>query len=98
MMRTLPGLLTRNLALVSLLWLVAVTPLAAQAMPWDTPLQTLLTALSGTTARLLGGLAILLAGGYTLAMGLERGGRMFISVLVGVSIMLAAPTLVAMFT
>ena len=64
----------------------------------DTWLQTLLSALSGTTARLLGGLAILLSGGYTLAMGLERGGRMFVSVLVGVSIMLAAPTLVALFT
>ena len=97
-MCTLPTLLKRNLSIVVLLCLVAATPVAAQAMPWDTPLQTLLTALSGTTARLLGGLAILLAGGYTLAMGLERGGRMFISVLVGVSIMLAAPTLVAMFT
>lgn len=88
----------RALALVVLLTLIEPSPLAAQAMPWDTPLETLLTALSDTTARLLGGLAILLAGGYTLAMGLERGGRMFISVLVGVSIMLAAPTLVALFT
>ena len=97
-MCTLPELRKQSLMFVVLLSLLAATPLAAQAMPWDTPLQTLLMALSGTTARLLGGLAILLAGGYTLAMGLERGGRMFISVLVGVSIMLAAPTLVAMFT
>ena len=97
-MRTSPKPLQRNVALAVLLLFIVATPLAAQAMPWDTPLQTLLNALSGTTARLLGGLAILLAGGYTLAMGLERGGRMFISVLVGVSIMLAAPTLVAMFT
>jgi type IV secretory pathway VirB2 component (pilin) len=88
----------RSLLLLALLAGLAVSPLAAQATPWDTPLTNLLTALSGTTARLLGGLAILLAGGYTLAMGLERGGRMFIAVLVGVSIMLAAPTLVALFT
>lgn len=88
----------RSLPFALVLLLSAATPLLAQAMPWDTPLQTLLTALSGTTARLLGGLAILLSGGYTLAMGLERGGRMFVAVLVGVSVMLAAPTLVAMFT
>lgn len=88
----------RILPLLALLLLASAAPLAAQAMPWDTPLQTLLMALSGTTARLLGGLAILLAGGYTLAMGLERGGRMFIAVLVGVSVMLSAPTLVAVFT
>ena len=88
----------RALPLLALLMFLTTSPLLAQAMPWDTPLQTLLTALSGTTARLLGGLAILLAGGYTLAMGLERGGRMFVAVLVGVSVMLAAPTLVAMFT
>ena len=88
----------RVLPLLALLLAFAASPLVAQAMPWDTPLQTLLTALSGTTARLLGGLAILLSGAYTLAMGLDRGGKMFLSVLVGVSVMLAAPTLVALFT
>ena len=88
----------RTLPLLALLLLVGASPLLAQAMPWDTPLETLLDALSGTTARLLGGLAILLSGGYTLAMGLDRGGKMFLSVLVGVSVMLAAPTLVALFT
>ena len=97
-MCTVPTLVRRAPALAVVIWLALASPLIAQAMPWDTPLETLLSALSGTTARLLGGLAILLAGGYTLAMGLERGGRMFISVLVGVSIMLAAPTLVAIFT
>jgi type IV secretory pathway VirB2 component (pilin) len=97
-MCTVPRFLRRAPALAVLLCLVVASPLLAQAMPWDGPLETLLSALSGTTARLLGGLAILLAGGYTLAMGLERGGRMFISVLVGVSIMLAAPTRVAIFT
>jgi type IV secretory pathway VirB2 component (pilin) len=88
----------RALPLFALLLVFGTSPLLAQGMPWDTPLQTLLTALSGTTARLLGGLAILLSGGYTLAMGLDRGGKMFLSVLVGVSVMLAAPTLVALFT
>jgi type IV secretory pathway VirB2 component (pilin) len=86
------------LLLLALFLVLEASPLLAQAMPWETPLQTLLTALSGTTARLLGGLAILLSGGYTLAMGLDRGGKMFLSVLVGVSVMLAAPTLVALFT
>lgn len=87
--------------LLTALWVlgaVRVQPLAAQgAMPWETPLQTLLDSLTGPTARVLAGLAFFIAGGALLFLGLEGGAKRFFGGILGLAVMLGAVNLVAIF-
>lgn len=64
------------------------------AMPWNTPLQNLLSALSGTTARLLIALA-LVVGGFTWAFSRsEEGMRRIGQTVVGGAIVIGAASIV----
>lgn len=83
---------------LAVLLLTRVQPLAAQgAMPWETPLETLLDSLTGPTARVLAGLAFFIAGGALLFLGLEGGAKRFFGGILGLAVMLGAVNLVAIF-
>lgn len=88
----------RTVAALLVLAAMRVQPLAAQAaMPWETPLETLLDSLTGPTARVLAGLAFFIAGGALLFLGLEGGAKRFFGGILGLAVMLGAVNLVAVF-
>ena len=82
-----------------LLAVVRAPALAAQAaMPWESPLQTLLDSLTGPTARIIAGIAFFIAGGALLFLGLEGGAKRFAGGILGLAVMLGAANLVAIFS
>lgn len=86
--------------LVALVWLVPDVALAASAggaapMPWTGPLQSLLSNLSGPTARILGGLAFALGGIMWAFTRHEDGARRIGQAIVGIAIMIGAANIVS---
>lgn len=85
-------------ALVAVAAVQAPTLAAQAAMPWETPLQTLLSSLTGPTARIIAGIAFFVAGAALLFLGLEGGAKRFASGILGLAVMLGAANLVAIFS
>ena len=80
---------------VGLIFVLAVPVLAhasGSGMPWETPLQNILNSMSGTVAKVLGVLAIIITG-IGLAFG-ESGGllKKILSIVFGLSIAFSAAT------
>lgn len=74
------------------LLLPALAHASGSGMPWETPLQNILNSMSGTVAKVLGVLAIIITG-IGLAFG-ESGGllKKILSIVFGLSIAFSAAT------
>lgn len=64
------------------------------AMPWTGPLQTLLSNLSGPTARILGALAFVVGGAMWAFTRHEEGARRFGQAIIGIALMIGAANIV----
>ena len=91
----------RSLALgvVALMILLPELALAAPAgggaaMPWTGPLQSLLSNLSGPTARILGALAFVVGGAMWAFTRHEEGARRFGQAIIGIAMMIGAANIV----
>ncbi len=71
---------------------------AAQGLPWETPLQTLATSLTGPVAKAIGVIALAVAGGM-LAFGGELSDftKRMLMVVLALSVMLLASNFMTMF-
>jgi len=96
-------LLIRRLSLVlafGVLLLLAPEPALAApaaggaAMPWTGPLQSLLSNLSGPTARILGALAFVVGGAMWAFTRHEEGARRFGQAIIGIALMIGAANIV----
>lgn len=101
--RVLAGARARQLAtILAVVGLSTVLPSIALAspvgggaiMPWTGPLQSLLDNLSGTTARILGGLAFVVGGAIWAFTRHEEGAKRFGQAIVGIAIMIGATNVV----
>jgi len=101
--RALTGACARQLATVlAVVTLSTLLPSIALAspvgggaiMPWTGPLQSLLDNLSGTTARILGGLAFVVGGAIWAFTRHEEGAKRFGQAIVGIAIMIGATNVV----
>ncbi len=63
-------------------------------MPWTGPLQSLLSNLSGPTARIIGALAFVVGGALWAFTRHEEGARRFAQAIVGIAIMIGAANIV----
>jgi type IV secretory pathway VirB2 component (pilin) len=84
---------------VALVVLVPELALAAPAgggaaMPWTGPLQSLLSNLSGPTARILGALAFVIGGAMWAFTRHEEGARRFGQAIIGIAMMIGAANIV----
>ena len=64
------------------------------AMPWTGPLQSLLSNLSGPTARILGALAFVVGGAMWAFTRHEEGARRFGQAIIGIAMMIGAANIV----
>jgi type IV secretion system protein VirB2 len=64
-------------------------------MPWTGPLQSLLSNLSGPTARIIGALAFVVGGALWAFTRHEEGARRFAQAIVGIAIMIGAANIVS---
>ena len=64
------------------------------AMPWTGPLQSLLSNLSGPTARILGALAFVIGGAMWAFTRHEEGARRFGQAIIGIAMMIGAANIV----
>ena len=84
---------TRNLALSSAAFLIVQTNFALAAgsgMPWEAPLQQILSSVQGPVAKIVA-VIIIITTGLTLAFGETNGGfRRLIQIVFGLSIAFAA--------
>ena len=86
-------------AFVALVVLLPELALAAPAgggaaMPWTGPLQSLLSNLSGPTARILGALAFVIGGAMWAFTRHEEGARRFGQAIIGIAMMIGAANIV----
>lgn len=66
----------------------------AESLPWETPMQKILDSLSGPTAKILGAIAIIIAG-FGIAFGEAGSGvRRLFQVVFGLSIVFSSATVV----
>lgn len=91
----------RLLAATAITLLIVVPAHAAAApvgigadMPWTGPLQSLLDNLSGSTARILGGLAFVVGGAIWAFTRHEEGAKRFGQAIVGIAVMIGAANIV----
>lgn len=83
-----------NIALLSLA-IFAQTALADTGLPWESPLQKIMASLTGPVAKVLGVIAIVLAG-FGIAFGEAGSGvRRLFQVVLGLSIAFTASSIVA---
>ena len=87
------------LGVVALMILLPELALAAPAgggaaMPWTGPLQSLLSNLSGPTARILGALAFVVGGAMWAFTRHEEGARRFGQAIIGIAMMIGAANIV----
>jgi type IV secretion system protein VirB2 len=83
----------KNLFLALFLGFFAVaSTFAASALPWDTPLQTVLNYLTSSTARIVGGIAIAVCG--LMAMFSEGAFKKIMIVVAGLGVAINAVSLV----
>lgn len=82
--------------LMLLMWNTTVWAAGATPMPWDLPLQTVLSSISGPVAQTLGVIAIIVFG-LSLAFSDGGGLRTGLSILFGLSIAFAASTFFTSF-
>jgi len=98
--RLLPRLLLVGAAIALASVLLPHAAFAASAgggapMPWTGPLQSLLSNLSGPTARILGALAFVVGGALWAFTRHEEGARRFAQAIVGLAIMIGAANIVS---
>jgi type IV secretory pathway VirB2 component (pilin) len=68
---------------------------AGADMPWTGPLESLLSNLSGPTARILGALAFVVGGALWAFTRHEEGARRFGQAIIGIAIMIGAANIVS---
>jgi type IV secretion system protein TrbC len=86
------------LALASVLFphvAIAASTGGGAVMPWTGPLESLLSNLSGPTARIMGALAFVVGGALWAFTRHEEGARRFGQAIIGVAIMIGAANIVA---
>jgi type IV secretory pathway VirB2 component (pilin) len=88
----------RRVGSAAVLYLSYCGSAAAQALPWETPLQTLQTSLTGPVAKAIGVIALAISGGM-LAFGGELSDftRRILMVVLALSVMLMANQFMTIF-
>ena len=74
---------------------IAASTGGGAVMPWTGPLESLLSNLSGQTARTIGALAFVLGGALWAFTRHEEGARRFGQAIIGIAIMIGAANIVA---
>jgi type IV secretion system protein TrbC len=74
---------------------IAASTGGGAVMPWTGPLESLLSNLSGPTARIIGALAFVVGGALWAFTRHEEGARRFGQAIIGVAIMIGAANIVA---
>jgi len=74
---------------------IAASTGGGAAMPWTGPLESLLSNLSGPSARIIGAFAFVLGGALWAFTRHEEGARRFVQAIIGVAIMIGAANIVA---
>ena len=74
---------------------IAASTGGGAVMPWTGPLESLLSNLSGPTARIMGALAFVVGGALWAFTRHEEGARRFGQAIIGVAIMIGAANIVA---
>jgi len=83
-----------DVSLAVSLFLMNTLAFADDSLPWETPLQKILESLSGPVAKILGVIAIIIAG-FGIALGEAGSGvRRLFQVIFGLSIVFSAASLV----